>query len=81
MTQSSADPSSDPDDRVDKRLTEVEVKLTLVEDTVERLNEIVVRQQQQIDLLLREVGRLGREERSGDEPRVRDLRDETPPHY
>jgi SlyX protein len=73
--------SSASDPRDEKRLVDLEVKLTLTEDTVERLNEIVVRQQEQIDLLLREVGRLARERESGDEDRVGELRDEIPPHY
>jgi SlyX protein len=73
------DESNDP---VEKRLVDLEVKLTLTEDTVDRLNEIVVRQQEQIDLLLREVGRLARERAGGDdESQVRELRDEIPPHY
>jgi SlyX protein len=75
------DPTSSASDPHEKRLVDLEVKLTLTEDTVERLNEIVVRQQEQIDLLLREVGRLARERESGDEDRVGGLRDEIPPHY
>ncbi|HPA90031.1 MAG TPA: SlyX family protein, partial [Quisquiliibacterium sp.] len=38
---------------VERRLTELEVKLAFAEDLVERLNETVFRQQEQIDLLLR----------------------------
>ncbi len=71
----------DPADLVDKRLTDLEVKLSLTEDLADRLNEIVVRQQDQIDLLLREVGRLARRADSADEPTFRSLRDELPPHY
>jgi SlyX protein len=67
---------------IDKRLTDLEVKASLTEDLVDRLNEVVVRQQEQIDLLLREVGRLARQGGSaGDEPAFRSLRDEIPPHY
>ena len=71
-----------PDD-TDARLTELEIKLTLAEDTVDRLNDVVVAQQARIDALAHEVGRLARllQERSGDEPSPRSLRDEIPPHY
>jgi SlyX protein len=76
------DPTRSADAQLEKRLVDLEVKLTLTEDTVERLNEIVVRQQEQIDLLLREVGRLARERGAGDvESQVRQPRDEIPPHY
>jgi SlyX protein len=68
-------------DDVDKRLTDLEVKASLTEDLVDRLNEVVARQQEQIDLLLREVGRLARRGTADDEPAFRSLRDELPPHY
>ncbi|RPH39761.1 MAG: SlyX family protein [Burkholderiales bacterium] len=67
---------------VDKRLTDLEIKASLAEDLVDRLNEVVVRQQEQIDLLMREVGRLARRAEPGDDaPVFRSLRDEIPPHY
>jgi len=71
----------EPANDIDKRLTDLEVKASLTEDLVDRLNEVIVRQQEQIDLLLREVGRLARQGGSGDEPALRSLRDEIPPHY
>ena len=72
-----------PPDDTDARLTELEIKLTLAEDTVDRLNDVVVAQQARIDALVHEVARLARllRERSGDEPSLRSLRDEIPPHY
>ena len=68
---------------VDSRLTELEIKAALADDLVDRLNEVIVRQQEQIDLLMREVARLARRaEPSGDDPApFRSLRDEIPPHY
>jgi SlyX protein len=67
--------------RTEKRLTDLEVKASLLEDLVDRLNEVVVRQQGQIDLLMRELGRLARHGAAADEPAFRSLRDEIPPHY
>lgn len=71
----------DPSDIVEQRLTDLEVKLSLTEDLADRLNEVVARQQSQIDLLVREVRRLTKLTESTDEPEFRSLRDELPPHY
>ncbi|RYX95297.1 MAG: SlyX family protein [Comamonadaceae bacterium] len=42
----------------DKRLTELEIKASFAEDLLEELNQVIVRQQQQIDALLRETRQL-----------------------
>ncbi len=64
----------------DSRLTELEIKASFMEDTLDRLNEVIVRQQQQIDLLTREVLAL-RDQQTADPAAPRSLRDELPPHY
>jgi len=65
---------------VDKRLTDLEVKASFTEDLVDHLNDLVARQQEQIDLLIREVGKL--KDRAPDTSGApRDPRDELPPHY
>jgi SlyX protein len=68
-------------DDTDKRLTDLEVKASFTEDLVDHLNDLVARQQEQIDLLIREVGKL--KERAPDTGggAPRDARDELPPHY
>ena len=64
------------------RLDALEVKATFTEDAVDRLNDVVVRQQQQIDWLLREVGLLRQQQSAAPDPGAfRSLRDELPPHY
>ncbi|MFM2052770.1 MAG: hypothetical protein RL456_807 [Pseudomonadota bacterium] len=69
-------------DRIDHRLTELEVKAAFAEDLVEHLNQEVIRQQRQIDALLREVTRLRQQVADGmGAPGARSLRDELPPHY
>ena len=65
---------------VDARLTELEIKASFAEDTIDRLNEVIVRQQAQIDALCREVANL-RFEPSAEAPALRSLRDELPPHF
>jgi SlyX protein len=71
----------DPPDRTDERLTQLEIKLSYTEDLLDTLNTLVSRQQDQIQLLLREVGQLRRQREDDAPPGFRSLRDELPPHY
>jgi SlyX protein len=69
-------------DSVDARLTELEIKASFTEDAVDQLNEVIVRQQRQIDALLRELAALRDAMPSAESgATVRSLRDELPPHY
>ena len=63
------------------RLIELEIKASFAEDLVDHLNQIVIRQQQQIDLLVREVAELRRQAPEPGSAPFRSLRDELPPHY
>ena len=65
----------------EQRLTDLEIKASFTEDTLDRLNAVVVRQQQQIDLLLRALAVLREQGAGGEAPAFRSLRDELPPHY
>jgi SlyX protein len=69
------------DPSTDQRLTDLEIKATYTEDLVEQLETIIVRQQQQIDLLLREVAELGQPSTDGGLRATRSLRDDLPPHF
>lgn len=64
-----------------RRLDELEIKASYAEDLLEQLNQTIYRQQQQIDLLLREVRALRTQLPEGSAPVLRNLRDELPPHY
>lgn len=69
-----------PQCRTEQRLTELEIKASFTEDTLDRLHEVLLKQQQQIDLLQRELARwLAQAPADGAPPRS--LRDELPPHY
>jgi SlyX protein len=57
------------------RLTQLEIKASFLEDQVEQLDTVVARQQQQIDLLARELQRLREQQ-----PEAVPL-NERPPHY
>ncbi len=75
------EPQQYPTD-TDQRLTDLEIKASYADDLLDTLNALVAKQQEQIDLLLREVSRL--RQRGGDEGLSggpRDPRDELPPHY
>lgn len=76
-------PDSSSDDALDQRLTDLEIKLSFTEDAVDRLNDVVVRQQAQLEALIREVLELRRQAGSGESGPggPRSLRDELPPHY
>ena len=65
----------------DKRLNELEIKASFSEDTLDQLNVVVVRQQQEIDLLRREIQQLKQQalERSTDPGGT--AGQELPPHY
>lgn len=69
----------------DTRLTELEIKASYADDLLDHLNEVVARQQQQIDLLVREVARLNRQlgenAAASGGAGARDPRDEIPPHW
>lgn len=65
----------------DQRLTDLEIKASFTEDLMDSLNEIVARQQQQIDQLSRELAHLRQQMPAADAGAFRSLRDELPPHY
>ena len=69
------------DEDIERRLVDLEVKAAFAEDLVEQLNDIVVRQQAQIDALQRELARFREQALEAPEPAFRSLRDELPPHY
>lgn len=69
-------------DTVDNRLTELEIKASYSEDLLDRLNEVVVRQQAQIDALQRALFELRAQAlATPEQPGSGSLRDELPPHY
>ena len=65
----------------DKRLTDLEIKASFGDDLLEQLNQVIVRQQQQIDLLLREVGMLSQQLANSGAGAPRRAGDDLPPHY
>lgn len=73
---------ADSPNDLDKRLTELEIKAGFAEDLLDALNAQVARQQEAIEMLVREIARLRQQQAlaaEGTSPES--LRDELPPHY
>ena len=66
---------------VERRLNELEIKASFSEDLLEQLDKVVIRQQQQIDLLIREVTELRQPAANDNANPHRSLRDDMPPHF
>ena len=71
----------EPDHAIDKRLTNLEIKASFAEDLVDHLNALVARQQDQIDLLVREFVLLRQQGPAGEPAAALNPRDDLPPHY
>ena len=64
----------------EERITNLEIKLSFTEDLIERLNETVYKQQQQIEFLYRELKAI-KEQASSSSGGGANSQDEIPPHY
>lgn len=71
----------EPNNTTDQRLIELEIKASFTEDLLDQLNTVMVRQQQQIDALIREIGNLRQSSTDGGMAAPRNLRDDLPPHF
>jgi len=69
--------------QLEDRITELEIKSSFHEDLLDKLDQVIIHQQTQIDALCREVIALRRQatSASSDAPRVTNAQDELPPHY
>jgi SlyX protein len=68
-------------DKTDQRLTDLEIKASFSEDLLDQLNQIIVRQQQEIDWLMREVRQLRQQMPEGSGSSTSRASEELPPHY
>ena len=74
-------PEHGSENRTEQRLTDLEIKASFTEDLLDQLNAVIVRQQDQIDRLEREIERLRQQPTEPQPGAFRSLRDELPPHY
>ena len=65
----------------EERITNLEIKLSFTEDLIEKLNETIYKQQQQIEFLYRELKAIKEQASSSGGGGGGNLRDEIPPHY
>ena len=67
---------------MDDRITELETRLVFQDDVIEKLNEVVTNQQQQLDKITRELLDLRAQIKSLEPSNVATDKEETPPpHY
>jgi SlyX protein len=67
--------------QTEDRLTNLEIKASFTEDLLDKLDQIIIRQQDQIDRLQAEVNWLRQQTQADGTTAPRNLRDELPPHY
>ena len=65
----------------EQRLTDLEIKASFTEDLLDQLNLVIVRQQQQLDLLTREVRELKQQLPDAGSGIFSRSGDDLPPHY
>lgn len=80
--ETSHDPSHDPSHDITPRLNELEIKASFADDLLEQLNQVVQRQQVQLDKLSRQLAELRQQmSDAGSSGTLASLREELPPHY
>jgi SlyX protein len=66
---------------IEQRLIDLEIKASFSEDMVDQLNQVIVRQQQQIDLLMREISQLRQQIPEAGSGVAGRSGEDLPPHY
>ncbi|PHS72603.1 MAG: SlyX protein [Cycloclasticus sp.] len=68
---------------MDKRITELEIKVAYQEDTIQQLDSVICRQQDQIDALKKQFKQLTEttKDMSEDSKDSQSIIDDIPPHY
>lgn len=77
MSNSAMEPNND----MEQRLIALEIKASFTEDLLDKLDQVIIGQQQQIDRLIREIADLRQPAGDGGAGAPRSLRDELPPHF
>ncbi len=66
---------------LEERLMELEIRSALQEDTIEQLNQVIFKQQQQIDAFERHLTHLKAQLSSLQEATAKESEETPPPHY
>jgi SlyX protein len=64
-----------------ERLINLEIKASFTDDLLDKLDQVIIRQQNQIDQLTRELQHLRQQAPEENPMGARNLRDDLPPHY
>lgn len=65
----------------EQRLNDLEIKIGMADDMLDQLNQTIFRQQQQIEMLMREILDLRNQMPQERTTQLPSLRDDLPPHY
>ena len=65
----------------DQRLTDLEIKASFSEDLLDELNQVIIRQQQQIDSLIQQLVQLREQRPETSTTALSRAADDLPPHY
>jgi SlyX protein len=68
-------------DRTDERLTALEIKTSFQDEMIDKLDQVIIRQQEQIDALTRELVHLRNQPADVGSGALRNAHDDLPPHY
>jgi SlyX protein len=69
-------------EKTEHRVTELEIRLTHQDETIETLSNTIIRQHDEIDLLKLKIELIEKRLKTASESQVADQKDETPPpHY
>ena len=69
-------------EKTERRITELEIRLTHQDETIETLSNTLIRQHDEIDLLKLKIEIIEKRLKTAAESQVADQKDETPPpHY
>lgn len=74
-------PNEQVTERAAERIDELELKISFLDDALEKLDQVVIRQQTQIDVLIGEIVTLKSSSTDGGLAAPRNLRDDLPPHF
>ena len=80
MTTVLAMSNSTPENFV-ARIEALEIKASFADDALDKLDQVIIRQQLQIDLLIKEITDLRQTQSQDSTSTPRNLRDELPPHF
>jgi SlyX protein len=72
---------NNPTEQATDRIDDLELKISFLEDALEKLDQVVIKQQGQLDALIHEIVTIKSSSTDGGLAAPRNLRDDLPPHF